>query len=1023
MGLGNALFGDALPGLAAQISTFQAGNGGWHLGTMAVGNLDGDPELEIVVPYRDLNGQWFVDAFKYDGRRLPGFPYASGGEEMNVSPTLYDLDGDGRPEILFTRGNKVVALRANGTVMWSSQIDASNYVPDGGYQTVTNGFWWSGDRAFRSRLPSTAVFSSQVSPPIVADVNANGTPLVVTAWKIDPDPTGDLQDFNPFIGQTYGTIEWGITGETWSGGVAFMNAATGAKNFIYHLHQLVESGLAIGQADTDAPLETYVLTDSDSVVCFDKTKPHGLWGKGMLHKQFGKNQRLMSGSYQIGIDIHTADIDGDGLDEVLVAGTQLSRFWQPNETILDNDGAILWRQWKEFATITNNNGWLNSACLIPVNPDHDNHADVLSFNHAYEIAFRYWNGAELVDHPGWPKNFYPYVPSPPVVGNVDGDDEEEIIIATYDPARNPSSGYLLIYALDGTLKQSISVPGGVKHIPCLADVNGDGSLDVVYRSLMGQVYVQNFGARNADRVSWATHRGNYKRDGRRGVSLFPAGTPFVTSRTGGYRRAQFTWSAPSTARLFRIYRAGVGTGPFAHIATVPAKATTYTDAGLESGRMYFYEVEAVYDTNSVRSSPFTVLSHVNNNLIANGGFEQNDNCRWDKWFTGDIPMTNMHASSVAFQGERSMRILLRNHGNNSSISQFNQYGIPDSSIPVTPGTLYSFGAWFKSGGISQPSEHWFEWSSTKNANTNNRPLLPWPDYFTPHFKVGTAPSAWVYANQMFIMPTGFPNIELRHRYTISAPGSGSIFMDNVFFRPLPAPASTNWITAIPFGSTWRFSVTAPAANWFLPEFTDTLWPIGRAKFGAGSGPKNIVTPLLPGKPAYYFRKQFVLNSASEELLLSATCTDAYGGAVYPLRIFLNGTELTTSGIEAVTGQGNDVRYYDLHPFISLLKLGTNTIAVILNNAVTVGWDDVAFDVSLKTISSQEAATEFSIARQQSGLALEVKAAPSTIWALEACDSSLNAWHALQVFTNTSTAPFSIPIPNQKPACFYRLAPY
>ena len=45
MGLGNALFGDALPGLAAQISTFQAGNGGWHLGTMAIGNLDGDPEL------------------------------------------------------------------------------------------------------------------------------------------------------------------------------------------------------------------------------------------------------------------------------------------------------------------------------------------------------------------------------------------------------------------------------------------------------------------------------------------------------------------------------------------------------------------------------------------------------------------------------------------------------------------------------------------------------------------------------------------------------------------------------------------------------------------------------------------------------------------------------------------------------------------------------------------------------------------------------------------------------------------
>jgi len=945
-GLSNALWGHALSASPAQVSTFQAGNGGWHLGTMAIGNLDADPAQEIVVPYRNLDGEWFLDAFNHDGSRLPGFPYASGAEEMNVSPTLFDLNGDGQAEILIIRGNKVVALRRNGTVLWSSRIDASNYVPNGGYHTVLHGFFWSANRSFRSRLPSTAVFSSPVSPPIVADVNANGTRQVITAWKIDPDPVGSQQDFNPFIGRTYGTIEWGITGETWSGGVAFMNAATGAKNFIYHSHQLIEAGLAVGQADSDAPLETYALTDSDSVVCFDKTRPHGLWGKGMLHKQFGKNQRLMTGSYQIGIDIHTADIDGDGLDEVLVAGTQLSRFWQPNETILDDDGAIMWRQWKDFATITNEHGWLNSACLIPVNPDHDNHVDVLSFNHDHEIAFRYWNGAELVDHPGWPKNFFPYLPSPPVVGNVDNDDAEEIIIATYDPARNPSSGHLLVYALDGSLKDFIDVPGGVKHIPCLSDVDSDGSMDVIYRSLFGQVYVQNFGAHNADRVSWATHRGNYSRDGRRGVSLFPAGTPIIRSKIGGYGRAQFSWTSP-TPQMIRIYRAS--SGAYVHIVTLTPDATSYSDAWLEPGRLYFYEVEAVYDTNSVRSSPFAVLSMVNSNLIANGGFEENDNCRWDKWFTGDIPMLNMRGSADAFQGERSMEIVLQNHGNNSSIAQFNQYGVPESSIRVTPGALYSFGGWFKSGGISQPSEHWFEWSSTKNANTRKRPPLPWPNYVTPYLKIGTEPTSWTYANRMFIMPTGFPNIELRHRYTIAAPGSGSLFIDNVFFRSLPAPGSTNWTTLIPFRSTWRFSATAPPVDWHQPDFNDLAWPIGQAKFGAGSGPRNIVTPLTLGQPAYYFRKQFTLNSAPEEFLLSATCTDAYGGVVYPLHIFLNGIELNTSGIEAVTGLGNAVRYYDLHPFIPLLNGGTNTVAVILNNAVTTGWDNVAFDLSLKIL--------------------------------------------------------------------------
>src|SRR5207302_3805687 len=322
---------------------------------------------------------------------------------------------------------------------------------------------------------------------------------------------------------------------------------SGAKTYVYHLHQLVESGLALGHADESKPLETYALNDSDSVVCFDKTKPHGLYGNGTLHKQFGKNQRLMSGSYELGVDIYTADMDGDGLAEVLVPTTQLNPLWQPSETILNDDGAILWRKWKQPVSFPLNQ-WQNNACMIPVNPDHDNHIDVLSFTHAYEIAFRYWNGVELVDRPGWPKNFYPLLPTPPVVGDVDGDGQEEIIIGTYNPTLTPSVGNLMIYALDGTLKQTIPVVGGIKHIPALADVEGIGRLDVVYRSTLGQVYVQNFGATGTNNVSWATHRGNMHRDGNRGVSLFPPGTPLVTKQPSGYNRVSFSWTNSTPAQ-------------------------------------------------------------------------------------------------------------------------------------------------------------------------------------------------------------------------------------------------------------------------------------------------------------------------------------------------------------------------------------------------------------------------------------------------------------------------------------------
>ena len=83
------------------------------------------------------------------------------------------------------------------------------------------------------------------------------------------------------------------------------------------------------------------------------------------------------------------------------------------------------------------------------------------------------------------------------------------------------------------------------------------------------------------------------------------------------------------------------------------------------------------------------------------------------------------------------------------------------------------------------------WTSSKTGyDTNNRAALPFPNYFTPSFKPGTGPTAWSYVNRTFQMPAGIPNVELFHTFTISAPGSGMLYLDNIFFRPLPAPSAT-----------------------------------------------------------------------------------------------------------------------------------------------------------------------------------------------------------------------------------------
>jgi hypothetical protein len=917
----------------------------------AVGNIDSDAALEIVVAYRSASsGQWLLDAYNHDGSRVAGFPFDSGANVINVSPTLADVSGDGTLEILFTAGRSIVALRGNGSVLWRYEVTPENYIPDAGFMAVTNGFYMTDRNGIQPTLPLNAQFFSEVSSPLVVDLDNNGTKEVLTAWKIDPDPTSGHQDYNPFINDLWGGGEWGATGEVWSGGVIVSDAATGAKRMVYHMHQLVEAGIAVANLDADNTLEVLVLNDADSVAAFDITQAPGLFGENMLHKKFGKNLRLLSGSYQTGVDVHAADIDGDGLEEALVASTQINPNWQPHDSLLDDDGALIWREWKQAVNVPNANGWFNNATLIPVNPDRDNRIDVLGYSHSYEITFRYWNGVQLESHSGWPKNFAPLMPVPPLVGDVDGDSEEEIIIATYDPARNPSNGKLQVFSLAGTEKYSMEIPGGVKHIPTIADVDRDGHTEIVLRALDGKIHLVTFGAGGSGKVSWATHRGNATRNAQ--GNLYPEGTPLIVAKSGGYRRVAFTWQLPPgyTADAVRIYRSDSAAGSFQEVASLAGTRTAFVDR-VELWRQYFYEVRAVYGGIVVPSAPFAVTSELSENLIANGGFEQDDNAQWDKWFTGDIPWENMTTSTAnPHGGLRSMEIRLQNHGNNSSIVQWSHYGTPEDYLPVTPGSFYSFGGFIRSGGLSAETEHWFEWDSPRTAeNTNARPGLPYPNYFTPALKAGAEPTPWTYHNRVFQVPDGFPNLQLRHRYTTAMPVTGSVFLDDIFFRRLPDPESDLWEHWIPFGAEWRYLAAVPPTDWFEPDFDDESWATARAKFGEGGGPRDIVTALPKYLPAYYFRKKFVAAPGAREMILAATCTDDYASETYPLRLWINGTEVISSGIDAVTGEGNVIKYFDLTPFITSIKPGANLVAVMLQNVWQPTWDNIAFDISLRAI--------------------------------------------------------------------------
>ena len=93
---------------------FHAGIGPWSRSSPAIGQLDGDSELEIVVGAEDYASLF---AWNHDGTNLAGFPVTfQPGNGVRSSPAIGDLNDDGVNEIVFhCENDSLYALRNDGT--------------------------------------------------------------------------------------------------------------------------------------------------------------------------------------------------------------------------------------------------------------------------------------------------------------------------------------------------------------------------------------------------------------------------------------------------------------------------------------------------------------------------------------------------------------------------------------------------------------------------------------------------------------------------------------------------------------------------------------------------------------------------------------------------------------------------------------------------------------------------------------------------------------------------------------------
>ncbi|HLC96722.1 MAG TPA: S8 family serine peptidase [Candidatus Nanoarchaeia archaeon] len=95
--------------------------------TPAIGNIDADPELEIM--YKANFPLWddslgfsdhVIQAWNHDGSVVPGWPVDTLGEIAPLdSPSLADMDNDGIDEIIVQRSRKLEVIDGKGSTIWA----------------------------------------------------------------------------------------------------------------------------------------------------------------------------------------------------------------------------------------------------------------------------------------------------------------------------------------------------------------------------------------------------------------------------------------------------------------------------------------------------------------------------------------------------------------------------------------------------------------------------------------------------------------------------------------------------------------------------------------------------------------------------------------------------------------------------------------------------------------------------------------------------------------------------------------
>ncbi len=452
------LSGSLLPGEpspVASVTTNPALKAGWPQQlewsspcTALALDLDDDGDLEIVVGNKELNG------FFFDGTEL------SDG----------DFDDETHGPVSFV-GEK-----------YDAALSAGDVIPGGGLEVV-GASWNSGEIVVWEFTSGLGTITATVAEGWPQDVVA-GSGIWASPSLGDVDGDGDLEIF--VVDVSGAMLGWHHDGSEVVDGDS--NPGT---------HGVFATGLgtwprgtpSFADINLDGALEIFVPTQNGEI--------RGYWGDGTELPGFPfEYGGEMYGSLAIG------DLDLDGLPELVFHNSNDSLY------VVSHDGERH-PGWPIRLMYENYNYWMApSPSLADIAGDSAPEIFISSMidHDDIELGFIDINGDWL---PGWPVLVHHVSQSTPVVVDLDGDEDYEVV-------HTNENGEILVWHHDGEPMAGFPIVLGeaARATPTFADLDDDGFLDMVYTGWDTYLYVWEFPQAPAEQsYAWYTFQHDQLRTG------------------------------------------------------------------------------------------------------------------------------------------------------------------------------------------------------------------------------------------------------------------------------------------------------------------------------------------------------------------------------------------------------------------------------------------------------------------------------------------------------------------------------